>query len=415
MKRASNLCLLILCLLACIVLPTSLPAQQVPGATALPDHPYSIKKIWIIGGVGNWDYLTMDPVALQLFIAHGPVVQVVDVKTGAVTGQVTGLRQAHAIALDDTGEFGYVSDGPAGQVRVFDRRSLQVVASIPTGPSPRALVFDPQNRLLFAICTAAPASAFPQNRSQQPNRNNEIKTSVTVIDVQTRQPLGEILMPGQLGFAQTDGNGQVFIGIVNRNQIAHIDAGAITTLLRNPTGPAPSDSTTQPATPQILDWSRESQMPNSAQNRMNIFALGPDCPESSGLAVDHDHQRLFVACNNMTMVVLNASTGQFVDSLPTGPGTDAIVYDPNRSLIYTANGGAQGSLTVIRQDVTDTYAVIQDLPTRQRARTLAVNPATGEVYLVTDLMGMNLAKPGAIGSLQLTPVNGSFQVLVIGN
>jgi DNA-binding beta-propeller fold protein YncE len=115
------------------------------------------------------------------------------------------------------------------------------------------------------------------------------------------------------------------------------------------------------------------------------------------------------------MVVLNASSGQFVASLPTGPGTDAIAYDPNHSLIYTANGGAQGSLTVIRQDVTDTYAVIQDLPTRQRARTLAVNPATGEVYLVTDLLGVNLARPGGIGSLQPAPVNGSFQVLVIGN
>jgi DNA-binding beta-propeller fold protein YncE len=402
-------------LLACAALLTSLHAQQVPGATALPDHPYSIKKTWIIGGVGNWDYLTMDPVALQLFIAHGPVVQVVDVETGAVIGQVAGLRQAHDIALDDTGEFGYVSDGPAGQVKVFDRRSLQVVASIPTGPSPRALVFDPQNRLLFAICTTAAAGAFPQNKNQQPNRDSEIKTSVTVIDTQTRQPLGQILMPGQLGFAQTDGNGQVFIIIVNRNQIVHLDAGAIATLLRNPTAPSSSVPPRQPATPQILDWSRESRMPSSAQNRVNIFTLGPDCPQSSGLAVDHDHQRLFAACNNMKMVVLNASSGQFVASLPTGPGTDAIAYDPNHSLIYTANGGAQGSLTVIRQDVTDTYAVIQDLPTRQRARTLAVNPATGEVYLVTDLLGVNLARPGGIGSLQPAPVNGSFQVLVIGN
>ncbi len=404
-----------LCLMACAALPASLPAQQVPGATALPDHPYSIKKTWIIGGVGNWDYLTLDPVALQLFIAHGPVVQVVDVETGAVTGQVTGLRQAHDIALDDTGEFGYVSDGPAGQVKVFNRRSLQVVAGIPTGPSPRALVFDPQNRLLFAVCTTAAAGALPQNKGQQPNRESEIKTSVTVIDTQTRQPLGEILMPGQLGFAQSDGNGQVFISVVNRNQIAHLDAGAIATLLRNPTAPSSSDAPTQPVTPQILDWSFESHLPNSAQNRMNIFTLGSDCPASSGLAVDHNDQRLFVACNNMKMVVLNASNGQFVTSLPTGPGTDAIAYDANHSLIYTANGGAQGSLTVIHQDVTDTYAVIQDLPTRQRARTLAVNPASGEVYLVTDLMGINLAKPGGIGSLQPVPVNGSFQVLVIGN
>jgi DNA-binding beta-propeller fold protein YncE len=148
---------------------------------------------------------------------------------------------------------------------------------------------------------------------------------------------------------------------------------------------------------------------------MSIFNLGSGCLEPQGLAIDSSHQRLFAACNNMKMVVLNAATGELVASLPTGPGTDAIGYDQGRGLIYTANGGADGSLTVIHQDVTDTYAVIQILPTRRRARTLAVNPVTGEVYLVTDLLGVNLAQPGTIGTLQTAPVKGSFQVLVIGN
>src|ERR1035438_8432832 len=102
----------------------------------------------------------LDPAARRLFIAHGSLVQVVDVDTGALAGQVTGLREAHAIALDDTGEFGYISDGRADQVKVFDRRSFAVVASIPTGPTPRALVFDPPSRLLFAIC-ANPATDNP--------------------------------------------------------------------------------------------------------------------------------------------------------------------------------------------------------------------------------------------------------------
>jgi DNA-binding beta-propeller fold protein YncE len=148
---------------------------------------------------------------------------------------------------------------------------------------------------------------------------------------------------------------------------------------------------------------------------LSIFALGPECVDPRSLAVDSRHARLFAACGNMKMVVLNAVSGERVVSLPTGPGTDAIGFDQDRGLIYVANGGADGSLTVIQQDVTDTYAVIQILPTRQRARTLAVNHSTGEVYLVTDLMGVNLAKPGGIGTLQTVHTPGSFQVLVIGN
>jgi DNA-binding beta-propeller fold protein YncE len=402
----------------------TLSAQEIPAPTQLPGKPFFIKKTWIVGGSGSWDYLTVDPVARQLFIAHGPIVQVIDVDTGVVAGQVTGLGEAHAVALDDTGQFGYISDGPADQVKVFDRRSFQVVASIPTGPAPRALVFDPQNHLLFAICLnpiveAANASGKQATQpstttTRSPSRNTQPaaeQSSVTVIDAQTRKPLAEILMPGRLGFAQTDGNGQVYINIVNRNQIARLDAQSLAALLRG----QPATPTPTPTTIPMLDWSHESKLPAAAQNRLRVFALGPDCPEPRGLAVDGSHLRLFTACSNMKMAVLNAGTGEVVASLPTGPGADGIGYDPSRGLIYSANGGANGSLTVIRQDVTDSYAVIQNLPTRQQARTLAVNPANGEVYLVTDLQGVNLAQPGGIGTLKSVPVNGSFQVLVVGN
>ncbi|MGA2887787.1 MAG: hypothetical protein ABSE51_07025 [Terracidiphilus sp.] len=435
--------LLLLCLLGC----GALPAQQIPAATELPGSPFFIKQTWVIGGVGNWDYLTMDPAAQRLYIAHGPQVQVVDVETGQVAGAISGLREAHDIALDDAGEFGYISDGPADEVKVFDRRTLAVVATIATGPAPRALVYEPQNKLLLAVC----ANPLTENTAQQnggqarktanasgrtPARNvppqtaagEQIKSSITVIDAETRQPLGAILMPGRLGFAETDGRGQVFLNVVSRNQIARLDAQSIAVLLGRPADKAdvaqtavnqPSnaapDSAKENVVPQMLDWSHESSLPNSAENRMSLFHLGPDCRELSALAVDGAHMRLFAACGNMKMVVLNGGTGEQVTSLAIGPGAEAIGYDAGRGLIYTANGGAQGTLTIIRQDVTDTYSEIQNLATRQRARTLAVNSATGQVYLVTDLLGVKLDQPGSIGTLRTTPVRGSFQVLVIGN
>ena len=427
-------------------------AQQIPAPTDLPGRPFFIKQTRILGGTGNWDYLTVDPVARQLFIAHGQVAQVVDLDTGTLTGQVAGLREAHQIALDDAGEFGYISDGVADQVKVFDRRSLQVVATIPTGPAPRALVFEPQSRLLFAICTGPvdesldqPASASQPtnrgttpsaaagrtstaNRAGRPAPGTEIRTSLTVIDVQTRVPLAQILIPGLAGFADTDGNGRVFLNIVNRNQLARLDAQSIASLLHSSTAalansqPATSEpGSAAPAqavkavSPMLLDWSRETRLPDSAEGRINLFNLGAGCIEPRGLAIDSRHARLFVGCSNMKMIVLNAATGDSVATLPTGPGTDSVGYDPERGLIYSANGGANGSLTVIHQDVTDTYAVIQNLPTRLRARTLAVNRSTGEVYLVTDIVGVNLAQPAGIGTLQSVPVKGSFQVLVIAN
>jgi DNA-binding beta-propeller fold protein YncE len=135
------------------------------------------------------------------------------------------------------------------------------------------------------------------------------------------------------------------------------------------------------------------------------------------VAVDARHWRLFAACANQKLKVLATDTGASIAGLTIGPGVDGMAYDPGRDLIFTANGGGYGSVTIVRQHLTDSYAVIQNLPTMQQARTMAVDPSTGLVYLVTTLYGANLRNPpvNGIGTLKLNPVDGSFQVLVIGD
>ncbi len=430
MNRLAALCLpLWLC--CC----TATQAQQVSGATELPSHPFFIKMTWPIGGEGSWDYLTLDAQASQLFIAHGAKVQIVDVGSGTVAGDVGGFSQVHSIALDETGQFGYVSDGPAGLVTVFDRRSFQRVADIRTDINPRALAYEPRTRLLFVVRTDPPSEnpGAPRvrpntqagaQRNQSPARREvpipaNGASSVTVIDTETQTSIGEVFLPGRLGFAQADGNGQVYISITDRNQVLRLDAQAIGLLLKkdhvSQEQPGHADAQHVSAGFAQIDWSGSGRASRAPDGVMHTFSLSPACTDPRSLAVDWPHTRLFVGCNNMKLVVLNAGSGEVVTTLPTGPGTDAIGFDANHGLIYSANGGADGSLTVIRQDVADSYAVIQVLPTRQRARTMAVNPVSGEVYLVTDMVGVNLTQHGGIGALKTGPVNGSFQVLVIGN
>jgi DNA-binding beta-propeller fold protein YncE len=161
-----------------------------------------------------------------------------------------------------------------------------------------------------------------------------------------------------------------------------------------------------------MDWTRYA-IPGTLGR---FLPLSSACANPQGLAVDSKDQRLFVACEDRQFEVLNASTGGIVASLTTGPGDDTIGYDREPGLIFVANGAGYGSLTIIRQDaITDSYSVIQNLPTRERARTLAADSATGEVYLVTDFQGVDLTKPGGIGTLHADPIPGSFQVLVVGH
>jgi DNA-binding beta-propeller fold protein YncE len=170
------------------------------------------------------------------------------------------------------------------------------------------------------------------------------------------------------------------------------------------------------AKPALLDWTSSTRGNLPADAYPTPIRLDSNCVRPRALAVDSIHDRLFAACSNLRMVVLNAANGQAVSAQPIGPGADAIGYDPDRGLIFTANGGSEGSLTVIRQDVTDTYAVVQILPTRQNARTLAIDPSNGQVYLATVIYGAELNQPPINGApLKMKAVDSSFQVLVVGN
>jgi len=409
-----------------------------PPPTGTPTHPFFILKTWVIGGVGDCDYLTMDPSARQLFIAHGPTVQVVDVETGTVAGNVTGMREAHAIVLDGDGGYGYVSDGQADMVRVFDRHSFQVVASIPTGPAPRSMALDPASGLLFVI--GAPPSA--QGATSQPGLRTTTlqrpgtsargtprgsESTITVIDVQRRIPLAQMVLPGTLGFAQGDGDGRVYITVQDRNQIIRLNASTVGTVIEQVTNEQTAAEKNVPAAQQRRRETGErplrldltGNIPAEIRDASpRAISLDSTCQDPRALAIDRAHERLFVACNNFRMVVLNPGTGQTIAAVPIGPGPDAIGYDANRGLIFTANGGGDGSLTIIRQDVTDMYSVIQTLPTRQHARTLAIDGSTGAIYLTSVLYGAQMNTPFTNGSpapLKVSPVDSSFQVLVVGN
>lgn len=432
MRGTLSLCLL-------FGLPLAAQVAPIPTTTDLPGNPFYIKKTWYIGGAGNWDNLTLDATAHLLYIAHAQNVQVVDLNSGSVVAEIPNFREARAIALDDTGDYGYVSDGPAGAIVVFDRHTFKIQTSIPIYCTPRSVAFEPRSRLVFAICgsvstvpTASPvqgqpAGAHASRASQNPGSANFSGTShVIVIDATTQNVVADIDIAGDFRFATSDGEGQIWVTVgpvtqtrvVNHTpteealppRIARLDASAIVAAAQRAL--AKQSSADSPAQPLEIDWSQE----NNPASIIRFLRLSNACENPQDLAVDSKGQRLFVACENQQFVVVNAIDGTLVASFVTGPGDDVLGYDADRGLIFVANGAGYGSLTIIRQDqTTDSYAVIQNLPTQERARTLAVDPSSGEVYLVTDLRGADLTKPRGIGTMKMVQVPGSFQVLVVGH
>jgi DNA-binding beta-propeller fold protein YncE len=431
-------------LLNCAIAAQQLAAQQapIPMTDEIGGHPFAIRDKWVIGGSGNWDYLTLDPVARQLFIAHQNVVQVVDIASGEVAGEITGFQEARSIVLDPDGQFGYVSDSQANAIGIFDRRSLRLLYDISLLCAPRSMALAAQQQLLFAFCGAMtsptpklanlrhpPANEFGSN-PPPPAESAVGQSHIIAIDLRSRSLLVNIAVYGNFRIAQADSEGQVFVTVGAADyhpdpqsyaathtppRIARIDAATLEAEANDQIAALPK-TPPDPRSPGAakLSWQVGEYSTNPA---ISFLRLDESCPSPQGLAIDRHNARLFVACDNQNLLVMDSVYGRVLNTLTTGPGTDAIAYDENHGLIFTANGGGYGSLTVVRRHQTDDYAVIQNLPTMERARTLAVDQSTGQVYLVTDLHGVDLHKTPAngIGSLKPDAVAGSFQVLVVGN
>jgi DNA-binding beta-propeller fold protein YncE len=105
------------------------------------------------------------------------------------------------------------------------------------------------------------------------------------------------------------------------------------------------------------------------------------------------------------MVVVDTKSGSIVSTLPTGGGTDAAAFDPGTKLAFASNG--EGTLTVVKQGSDGKYQVAENITTQRGARTMALDPATHKVYLITAEYG-----PPAEGQRRPPVKPGTFTLLV---
>jgi YVTN family beta-propeller protein len=335
-----------------LTLTASLAGALLAPASGFAQKPYSLLTQWTIGGEGGWDYLTSDPKAHRLYVTHGPRVEVLNTDSGKVVGSITGLKGTHGVALDDTGKYGYISDGGANVVVVFDRVSLATVASIPAGTNPDGIVFEPMTKTVWAF--------------------NGRSSDVTVIDTTKRKAIVTIPLSGKPEFPVADGTGTVFANIESKNEIDRFNATLMTV---------------------TANWPLTN------------------CESPSGLAIDPAGRRLFAVCDGGKMAVVDADSGKTLANPAIGDGPDAARYDSSRKLAFSSNGG--GTLTIIDASK-DTYPVLQTLTTQRGAGTMTLDSRTGRLYLATAAFGERPAPTAANPRPRPAIVPGSFTILVVG-
>jgi YVTN family beta-propeller protein len=335
-----------------IIAPAFAMAALLCPGTAQAQAPYKVQQRWAIGGEGSWDYMTVDAAARRLYIAHQTRVEVVDLGTGKSIGSVQGLTRCHGIVMAPDGKTGFISDGGADSVVVFDPSNMATIARIPAGTNPDGMLYEPVTRTLWAF--------------------NGGSKNVTVIDVAQRKAIATIAMPGKPEFPATDGSGTIFVNVEDNNSIVRIDAKS---------------------------------------RKLTATWKLPGCESPSGLAIDIGGGRLFSVCDGKKMAITDSHTGKSLGTPNIGDGADATAYDAAHKLVFASN--EDGTLSIIDASKPG-FRTVQTLPTMKGARTLAFDATTGKVYTVSAKLGAAPAANFAVHHNRPTAIPGTFTVLVMG-
>lgn len=321
------------------------------GLAAAPG--YHVIKTYKLGGDGGWDYLTIDAASRRLYISRATHVIVIDADSGKPVGDIPDTPGVHGIALAPEFGRGFVSNGREGTVTVFDLKNLAVLSKIKVGDNPDAILYDPASKRVFTF--------------------NGRSDDVTAIDAAKGAVVGTIKVDGKPEFAATDEKGEVFVNIEDKSELMALDPNTLGVKARWPLAP---------------------------------------CEEPSGLAIDRKHRRLFSGCGNKLMAVVDADSGKVIATPPIGSGVDANGFDAETGMAFASCG--EGVLTVVHEDAADKFSVAETVPTERGARTMALDPTTHQIFLVTAKFG----PPPAATAEQPRPrpaiLPDSFEVLVVG-
>lgn len=299
----------------------------------------------IAGPDGSWDYARVDPAAKRLYVARSNAVTSADLASGTVTS-LGDVQRGHAVVPLPGGHL-LVTSGNDSTVRFLDAASGKQLASIAVGKKPDAAILDATGKRAFVM--------------------NSDSGSVSVIDTAAMQVSRTIAVKPALEYAALAGE-TLFI---NNEDLAEIET---------------------------IDL---------VQGKMGKPIAMPGCEGPTGLGYDAKHGRLISACDNGKAAIVDLKTRKLTALVDIGEGPDAVIMDEARGLAFIPCG-KDGVLDILSLASSDAVTHVGRVTTEAGARTGALDPATGALYLPTAKFAPS-AKPGD----RPQPIAGTFHILVV--
>lgn len=326
-------------------------------ALAAPPAGYHlVKKIPLAaapGGGEYFDYITVDSDARRVYVSHGTEVVVLDADNYSVVGTIGGLKRCHGVVLVKELGKGFITDGDAQSVVIFDIKSLKVTGEVKTNqPDTDSLIYEPVSKHIFTF--------------------NGDSHNTTVIDPAKQAVITNIDLVGAVEFPAVDGKGMVYDNNEEKSEVVAIDARTNTVKARWPTAP-------------------EGQ--------------------SVALAMDQKNRRLFSAGRNpQFMVMMDADSGKVLQSFPISAGVDAVIFEPATDTVFVST--REGMIHIYHEDSPNKLSEVETVKTEYGAKTMQIDSKTHKLFLSTS----DFDPPAAPTEKQPHPLPrakpGNFRVLV---
>jgi len=289
---------------------------------------------------GNFDHFGIDLKGGRLFATpegyHAVVV--FDLKTGKLVHKIDGIGKPHAVLYREDLNRIYVTDGDAGDLKIFDGKTYGLVSSVKLLEDADSIGYDPVTKYLYIDNGGGDV--------------HQTYSMLSVIDTTAGKKLADLKIDGETleAMALEKSTSKMYLNNRARNQISVVD-----------------------------------------REKRELVASWPvtQCKPNVAMALDEANHRLFVACRSGVISVLDTQTGKEVTSFPITKGVDDITYDPASKRVYAA---CDGAVDIYEQSSPDSYKLLANVSTGPLGRTARLVPELKRYFVAVPQHGTTSAR-----------------------
>jgi DNA-binding beta-propeller fold protein YncE len=289
----------------------------------------------MVGVQNHFDHLTADLKNNRLFVVpeNNKSIEVYDIRTGKFVHSIKGIGVGHSVVYRASIDRIFVTDGSDGDLKIFNGTTYRLLKTVKLLADSDATGYDPVTHNLYIADGGLDAKLN--------------HTFLEIVNTDTGEKVGQIKIDSnRLEAMVVEKSGsRLFLNLAEKNSIGVID--------------------------------REKQA---------VAAVWPlTCKVNVSVAMDENNHRLFVACRDGNLNVLDSDTGKVLHNLPISTGVDDMVFDPASQRVYVAAG--EGFVNVLEEIDADHYQTIGKIPTGPMGKTGLLVPELKEYFVAVPPHG----------------------------